>query len=76
MEERRDAVHQLLRRARQAEQELELIVPGGGASRPDDSWNLGFNLRFPEDEPGDPGIPEASEAKPGGRPAAPPRSER
>ena len=67
MEERRDAVHQLLRGVRQAEQELELIVPGGGASRPDGSWNLGFNLSFPEDEPGDPGIPEASEAKPGGQ---------
>ena len=43
------------------------MVSGGGASRPDGSRNLGFNLRSPEDEPGDPSIPEASEAEPGGQ---------
>ena len=53
IEQRREAIHEIVRRAQQTGRELGLMVSGGGGPRPDGSWSLGLSIRFPED-----GLPE------------------
>lgn len=50
-EERREAAHEVIRRAREAGRELGVMVSGGGGPEEDGSWLFSLVIRFPEDGP-------------------------